>query len=309
MANRWTEDEDKLLVESYEKGGYDLVLVVLPNRSYESVKCRISNLYIPKRAYWNDKEDAVVKYLYSGTNIKEVAAALPQYTEKAVQHRIDKLGLRKKKYNKTIVNDNFFSSIDCIEKAYLLGYFVADGWLNGRGNEFGIVSKDCEHLRLLCRHLDYNGLLRFRKHSGCYELRIYSTHMVNDLILLGYNHQKSNTAHYPTISSELDSHFIRGVFDGDGCISRTRNGKNGKWAIDFGILGTQQLLTGISVRLPEKLTVCHKKNNLYEIGTSYDKARRILEWIYQDSESLRLDRKYERYIESQTHTGFYSTLI
>ena len=63
----------------------------------------------------------------------------------------------------------------------------------------------------------------------CYTLRIGSHEIYNDLFKLGLYQNKSLTVEFPKIPKKYLSHFVRGYFDGDGCIYfERRKGKSGQ---------------------------------------------------------------------------------
>ncbi|GET39653.1 hypothetical protein MiSe_44240 [Microseira wollei NIES-4236] len=126
----------------------------------------------------------------------------------------------------------------------------------------------------------------------------------------GFDVEKSNSAFYPqNIPSHLNSHFIRGLFDGDGCITRYFRKKDGVPVVSVYIAGTYSLLTEVNQRIPEPVPSLPKdkgKKSSHRLILSSQKAKNFLEWIYQDSNGLRLDRKYQRYIDCLNKEGLFS---
>ena len=59
--------------------------------------------------------------------------------------------------------------------------------------------------------------------------------MKNDLDKLGISSNKTMVVKYPDISKKLQNHFIRGVFDGDGCISLRTDKRDNKQRGQFNI--------------------------------------------------------------------------
>lgn len=156
---------------------------------------------------------------------------------------IDKYYIRKilRKYNITIigtkrnfVNDDYFEQIDNDEKAYWLGFLYADGCVRIRREKYGILklklsSKDIQHIEKFKEHINstnniktldeyYNYKGNRLKTKSSY-IEIYSTKMVNDLIKHGCIENKTNNINPPNLDDKYIRHFIRGFFDGDGCIS------------------------------------------------------------------------------------------
>lgn len=125
------------------------------------------------------------------------------------------------------VNDNYFNKLDTQEQAYILGLMYSDGNIHKNSNyesyiiTFGqseerkdIVYKVAQALSPDCKI--YQAL---RGSKLFYYFNLCSKTMFDDLSKLGLFPNKSLTISFPTfIPDELMPHFIRGLFDGDGCI-------------------------------------------------------------------------------------------
>ncbi|MDQ3960741.1 MAG: hypothetical protein M3255_10910 [Pseudomonadota bacterium] len=211
------------------------------------------------------------------------------------------------------VTQTFFNVVDSPSKAYVLGFFVADGNIHYHhhkiqrtpGYSLSFSSNDNAHLELI------RGLLKsehtIRKHGdNCFQLVIGSKRLVAALANLGYTNRKSYEAHMPQLDSALIPHFVRGVFDGDGCITRAFRAKDrvSYPVVDFN--GTERLLLSMLQVLPATSRLKRVKPNLCRLSFSQRKAFSVLDWMYQESTGLRLARKYARYIEAQEKRGFYA---
>lgn len=128
----------------------------------------------------------------------------------------------KRKYT---LNDNFFQNISSEAQAYCLGLLYSDGSVCKHKNSYVIQFSQIEDRKELV-YL-FNSLLgsnrpiyeRFQDNKYVYTCCVSSATMGQNLIQLGCTERKSLTLQFPTfISEELMSHFIRGLFDGDGCI-------------------------------------------------------------------------------------------
>lgn len=110
--------------------------------------------------------------------------------------------------------------------AYVLGFFAADGSMlkNRRGGyfiEFTITD------RIVLEHIQqatgstHRIAERNRGNDAWklqYRLQIGSKEWFEDLVRLGFTQKKSNTLEFPKIPKQHIGHFIRGYFDGDGCV-------------------------------------------------------------------------------------------
>lgn len=113
---------------------------------------------------------------------------------------------------------------------------------------------------------------------------------------------KSLTLKFPDTKIFQDTllirHFIRGYFDGDGCVSYANKEHT---VINMQLLGTYEFLDRLLDFLPKELqglTLRHNHNNEQEqtffINTSRNKAYKFLHYLYNNS-SVYLERKYLRF--------------
>lgn len=96
------------------------------------------------------------------------------------------------------------------------------------------------------------------------------------------------------VPKDLIPHFIRGYFDGDGCITSSKS--NIKWSI----LGTSNFLSSIQDIMVEKLqlnkTKIYKAKNIYSLEYKGRKQiKTIKEWLYNDA-TIFLERKYNKFL-------------
>ncbi|MEK7201449.1 MAG: LAGLIDADG family homing endonuclease [Patescibacteria group bacterium] len=115
------------------------------------------------------------------------------------------------------------------EMAYVLGFFAADGSMlaNKRGGyfiEFNITDRIIlEHIQRASgsnhKIAERTPDARNKKHwKQLYRLQIGSKEWFTDLEALGFRQHKSNTLEFPSIPQKYVGHFVRGYFDGDGCV-------------------------------------------------------------------------------------------
>ena len=123
-------------------------------------------------------------------------------------------------------NEDFFKTWSS-SMAYVLGFIVADGTLiKSKWNTHfvEITSTDKEIVFLIRNAIESN--LRIgeyqSKNLACkrrYRLQIGSKGMFRDLERLGLTPKKSMTVRLPPVPEEYFSSFLRGYFDGDGCVN------------------------------------------------------------------------------------------
>lgn len=219
-------------------------------------------------------------------------------------------------------NKNYFLTIDTPAKAYWFGFICADGSitrfyagerLRSMSIELTVKSDDEGHLHKYLSALESNTPVQHREvylkatdkfYTACRSV-VNNTHLCWTLINHGCTPCKSLNLKFPEekdVPSSLISHFMRGYFDGDGCIAQYdyNRQKTTVWTL----CGTKDFLdayasilmkNGININ---KLAAQDKRGEqIYELRLhDLENIHNAMEFLYRDSdESIRLDRKFEAY--------------
>lgn len=197
--------------------------------------------YMKKRIFTNNEIDTVIKLFLSGITLTDI------YKTTKISFVFSKRILKEHGFNVPTkftysVNHSIFNNIDSEEKAYWLGFLFADGHIRKRKNKnifelkLKISIKDEMYLQKFKNFLDSThpithliSKVKYRNHysiSECVSLSIYSKQIFDDLNRLGCTPNKSTRISKPNIIEKYYNHFIRGYFDGDGCVSMGRNDDN-----------------------------------------------------------------------------------
>ncbi|MDA9935202.1 hypothetical protein N9C41_01310 [Candidatus Marinimicrobia bacterium] len=168
-------------------------------------------------------------------------------------------------------NTSFFKTWSK-EMSYVLGIIYSDGNLS-LGKEHGnnktrntssvlsISQKDPEILEKIKNLIATNAKLYLRPRrvyngivSGkTYSIRLSIKEIVDDLISLGLEPNKSMTMDFPEVPKEFQRHFIRGLWDGDGSIRNlNKKAKKEYWRCDY-VCGSLKFLNGM-------INIFHKVN-------------------------------------------------
>ncbi len=237
------------------------------------------------------KKDEAINFFKQGMSLVKISKNL-KFDRETVTRWIKQEGLEIKLSNKHNVNSNIFECIDSEEKAYWLGFIFADGYVSDNNRfEVSLKLSDKKHLIKLKEFLEFSGNL----YEDSYRIRLCLSDkkLVCDLIKLGCIPRKSLILKYPNIPKELQHHFIRGYFDGDGSINNSD-----KWSLGLSIIGTNDFLKNILDKVDIKATrkVKNSKGSQFTFyfQLSGDNARKFLKIIYANS-SIYLERKKERY--------------
>lgn len=182
---------------------------------------------------WTKEQDQLIRDFYDGrkqTRIKLIE--LTGHTDGAIRFRAGKFGLTTPRRH-SVFDYGYFHNIDTEEKAYWLGFIFADGAVDDSRNRLrvSLVTEGKLHLQKLAKALNWSGSVlgprtvkwKYKgvvKKSKVFTLELGEKNFIADLNKLGVVQAKTHIVKFPKIPDDLLRHFIRGVFDGDGSISR-----------------------------------------------------------------------------------------
>lgn len=173
----------------------------------------------------NDKE--YIKNVYYSFKDKsfDVLKKELNISRRTLRQVLKDFNINTKLKNRYLVNSDYFSIIDTEEKAYILGLIASDGYVDKDSNNFVLALNDYEILLKVKNLLNLTNDIRKGKKGGFensksnYVLRFSDHKIMNDLTNLGFYKNKSLTYNnIPNIPNNLKRHFLRGYFDGDGCV-------------------------------------------------------------------------------------------
>jgi intein-encoded DNA endonuclease-like protein len=196
-------------------------------------------------------------------------------------------------------DDNYFENINTERKAYWLGFLFADGNIGKNNNNVFLTSKDKIVIESFLKDLQYTGFITKEIHnkykSVIWKARLCSSKMKQDLINLGCTSAKSLTIRLPKLNDALYSHFVRGYFDGDGCVRVSRNIKSQDW-----IRLQTEICSGSELFLKDLITILptHKKTlsftGVYLLSFSIQDSLILYNYMYSNH-TICLERKYNIY--------------
>lgn len=200
-------------------------------------------------------------------------------------------------------NHNYFDVIDTEEKAYLLGFFAADGCNTESRNllRVGVNIRDADMIRRFQTAISPDCALQ-----QCGEIltfQVSSPQLSRRLTELGCPSRKTFSVTYPAdLPKDLHRHYIRGVLDGDGYFYlRPPRG------VVLGITGYLPFLdeinavtfseTGMRWRLrAEERSQSNAFGRITKQGLSA--CERLADWLYGDA-TIYLARKHLKYLAFQ----------
>lgn len=166
--------------------------------------------------------------------------------------------------------------------AYVLGFFAADDNLtiNPRGQHYiEFNSCDRESIEIVKNALNSGHKVAERKRNPkwktSYRIQIGSKGIFEDLVKLGMKLRKSNDIIFPDIPSHYLSGFVRGCFDGDGCVHIGKYHRNDRpnpsWFFSTRFTsGSRNFLEGLWNSLRNTLDggFIYKKNRGFDLAFS-----------------------------------------
>lgn len=183
---------------------------------------------------------------------------------------------------------------------YVMGLIIADGCFT-QGHTLSISSKDKQITDIAHKVLQTpnpaKAYDRTKDNKGIeYQLRWrykYSKEYWNSL---GLKANKTGAEEWLPYMAE--SNFVRGFFDGDGSliVSDKRLSFTSANKVFLGELSLHlNKITGVKQQVP--YLVHAKRTNAYGLRYRLKELLVICDYMYEDSEGLRLERKYKKYLE------------
>lgn len=203
------------------------------------------------------------------------------------------------------LHETVFDSIDTPDKAYWLGFIMADGSVSGGTFRLGLSRKDREQVVKLQRFLgsthpvvDYitsNGYEATRLDIG---IKYFTESLNRNGIIVG----KTNSPSIPnTVPAHLYSHFVRGLFDGDGgmYVSETQPSRHSR----VHLYGEKEFMSNVNDIIstecgisPSRLHAINKSEKFKAVhwfGRRNIKA--VHRWLYLDATTY-MQRKYNNFL-------------
>lgn len=219
-------------------------------------------------------------------------------------------------YNRKKVDENFFTEWSP-SMAYVLGLIYADGAVedcrkSSRTCYLQITSQDRELLEEVQKVIGSDHQLYLKpsrissirgKDYRCnplYNLRIGNVKIFEDLLLLGLCPRKSLIIELPSIPQEYFSFFLRGYFDGDGCVNVYSRGLNSKAIQVIFTSGSKLFLEKLNKEIGSCLNLSLKNITFqaysYRLTYKANQAVSVCDFMYENlKKTPYLRRKHNIY--------------
>lgn len=307
----WSESEIQFLKDNFELMLFSELSKTL-GRTENAIRAKCFDLNLFKNNPWTNDEINFVKENYMEMKTSDISKMLNRTTS-AIELKARRLGLKKYPYT---CDYHYFEEVDTEEKAYWLGFLTADGWINKNDkNNAGVTGMelqygDMNHLKKFNKSIGGNYQITDRwrtcslsnnqdkkNHMCC--IRIFSLIMYNSLVNKGFTKDKSYDYHIPHLRSDLVRHYIRGYFDGDGCLCFTNKSFHINFVTASKILNDDvaEVLKLENFHVTESQYINDFNTIMYRIDICRQQDKiNFLDWIYQDC-NIYLDRKYKKYLK------------
>jgi len=317
MDNNFSQIQKEEIVNAYITGdAIDLII----DRYDSSEHCirEVLKEYSADRRYnyWKPELYERMEFLYKNGRTMESISYDLLISKHSIGKILVKRDIKKRTYSernrKYYRNSYYFDNINTPNKAYVLGLISSDGNNYIKGSKSAVTlslqEEDVSILERVKEELEYEGPLKFislhdknNNHKNQYALTIVDNYMCCQLRELGVVQRKSLVFKFPTfLRPDLIRHFVRGYFDGDGCIYYDEKRKKGRTSL-VGTLDFCQALQTILLSMFVKNNIIQpaqsRGTNIYVLQTAANLSSfKFLSWLYQDCD-MKMERKYQQYLD------------
>lgn len=185
---------------------------------------------------------------------------------------------------------------------YMLGIFISDGHMDS--DRIYICQSNASYLHKIQKLIKHQGNINKATSTAnpCYKLTLLSSKLRT--FLNSYNIASNKKLNAPFIDCGVNnSHFIRGLFDGDGCLYYSYiSGKFTNKNLSFSS-GSNDVISGIAKFLQNnnieyQIRTDIKVNTTYTINIEkFESILRLGDLLYKEAGEAFLDRKYYNFIK------------
>lgn len=215
-----------------------------------------------------------------------------------IKRRLSVIGETYERRMKRKFNRSIFHVLDTEEKAYWLGFILADGYINEDKNflRIKLAQVDEKHLQKFCLFIeepddvikhDTGGA--YTKNNICSFVEFDSKELIQDLKLYNlYQAKSENEQPIDMPNEQMELAYLRGMIDGDGHV------ENGY----FKYVGSLESCQYIKNKFSKWYDFKNENKYIYKHGTIFSfeirskQVNEILKKIYNNA-TIYLDRKYQ----------------
>jgi hypothetical protein len=230
----WTKEELELLKNNYATMQIECLLSLLPNKTLLAIRTKARRLNLTKKhtkkhifSIWTDAEIELLKNNYNFQNIDALISLFPNRTKSAIQVKAHSLNLKTlKKFN-----ENMFETPNNLN-SYYAGFIAADGCITDKNNlQIALQKSDSDFLKKFNSFMECSREIRyseqqlnfknFYKATITYQSKKLATDLLTNFLL---KPRKTLNVDFPKhLSLDMKLSYVVGNFDGDGCLSISKN--------------------------------------------------------------------------------------
>ncbi len=312
-----TTEIQERIIALYESGlGRNQIAQKL-GLSRRTISVRLSRSGVSMRNPYSacfDKKQLVGEMYACGVSRRQIARDLC-ISRPSVSKYLRLLGYQTVQAVRYTIDENYFDLIDTADKAYWLGFILADGnIIKYKDGTFvlrvRLQKRDLNHLKLFATRIGYNGPVdikkRFDKFYGKVtekaSITICCSHLCRTLVQTGwFDFKKFGVTHImEMVPQHFQVHLIRGLFDGDGCLSLIRSKRHKSLQARFSFVDMHKSV----VCWMQNWLICElglNRTSIQSVKGSFvflyggnDQVWRIMARIYE-LPGCKLQRKYEKW--------------
>lgn len=291
-----------LVYNNYIENKYKGDVIIIKNNTYKNKNWLVKEYSLHGSSTIARKcnvDDSTIIYWLKKFNIK-------------IRTRKESLSITDSRKN--LANRNYFKNINTPQKAYWLGFLMADCTIINKGNgiyyfSFELSIKDKNIVEQFAKDIEFQGKIYYTKNKV--RLFINDTLFTKNLMKYGIIENKTGKEIFPNIKEKYNKYFILGFFDGDGSIMFYNNKQRIRSRFHI-VSCNEKILKQIKEELSIKANVIftenslHRKytgcNEIYELETStLSNIMKIYDYFYYNENIFYMKRKYNKFLELKKH--------
>lgn len=291
-GTRISSEEEERIIKTYKETEYISETSRIHKRSYNAITRVLDRHNIQHESKLNELDIRRIKELYLENNSLETICRITGFGSgtvhgivKVMPEKRDKTTFGKVRFNP------FAKELEELE-AYTLGLLISDGCVSIPNKvALGLHLQDTDVLEIFasCFKLDNSSITICNSRPSMGTVKFSNSEVFESLKGYGIIPNKIKTTYLPILNEALMPHLIRGIFDGDGHVSK----------YSAYISGSESLIKDLSKYFHsiDHYTYLQKNTGVWYIKFKAKKGRRdFLNYMYNDA-SLYMKRKYNKYLE------------
>lgn len=311
-----TEEEIQKVKDLYKAGksikeiheltsvGRNMIVIYLQQAGLREIpECQDKSKLIPP-----ELQEKILQKQKEGLSITQIANAL-HISRTTVFRVLSKANVTNRDgiFRKYHFDENIFEQIDTEEKAYWLGFLYADGnvQLGERSCvDLALKAEDRKHVEAFASFINATPPLpiterliplKGKEFPAC-RVQAFSKKIASDLNHWGCTPNKSLTLQFPDfLDDSLMPHFMRGYFDGDGCVCLSYQDKTPM--VRANVTGNKDFILKYEDYLVKR-GIFNGHNRYSMTGEAIEithggnlQCKRLYDFFYSNA-TIYLDRKY-----------------